>query len=240
MEARTRLAIGGVTTVAASVAVVCAVAITNNVALSETAGSPVEAVRVVVPSSGIIAAAEYDTTPAPALSDAPPSRTPSPQPPPPAEIVPAPAPEVIAPSRHEPAGESPRGGQAEPDEKAAVAEARATGSWESVRDWAARLGWSADRIDAWVMKLESAHGSVLDEWKHDRGSGGNDDHREVHDDSAARTGSRENTADMSGRPKTAAPKERPAYAGANAERWAEKPGFGAKKDRSRVSPDRRD
>ena len=49
VESRTRLAIGGMATVAASVAVVCAVAMTNSVALADAAGAPVGADPVVVP-----------------------------------------------------------------------------------------------------------------------------------------------------------------------------------------------
>ena len=56
MEGRTRLAIGGMSTVAASVAVICAVALTNSMSLSDSEGSTVQASRIVVPSSGAPAA----------------------------------------------------------------------------------------------------------------------------------------------------------------------------------------
>ena len=41
VDSRTRLAIGGMVTVAASVAVVCVVAMTSSVALADAAGAPV-------------------------------------------------------------------------------------------------------------------------------------------------------------------------------------------------------
>ncbi len=50
VESRTRYAIGGMSTVIASVAVVCAVALTNSVALADSVGVPVKATPVVVPS----------------------------------------------------------------------------------------------------------------------------------------------------------------------------------------------
>src|SRR6478735_2426084 len=55
LDSRTRFAIGGVSTVVASVAVVCAVALTNSVALVDSAGAPAGAQPVVVPTpSGTI------------------------------------------------------------------------------------------------------------------------------------------------------------------------------------------
>jgi hypothetical protein len=68
MESRTRLAIGGMATVAASVTVICVVALTNSVALSETAGSPIDAAPVVVPASDDPEAVDETPSPTPAAT----------------------------------------------------------------------------------------------------------------------------------------------------------------------------
>ena len=68
VEGRTRLALGGMATVAASVAVVCAVAMTTTVALADSAGSPAGARSVIVPASAttpVAASATPSPTPAP-------------------------------------------------------------------------------------------------------------------------------------------------------------------------------
>ncbi|KQZ83386.1 hypothetical protein ASD56_13950 [Microbacterium sp. Root166] len=85
MEGRARLAIGGAGTVMASIAVVCAVAFTNSVALADSPATPVTAPRITVPSSG-------ETSPTRPLADAG-QQVPTPAPI--AVTVEAPAPEVL-------------------------------------------------------------------------------------------------------------------------------------------------
>jgi len=145
VDSRTRLAIGGMVTVAASVAVVCVVAMTSSVALADAAGAPVGSRPVVVPSAA--------TTPI--ASPSPSAIPPTAQPPVPVvepETVPAPDPEDIA------ALQNPSGTIAEPSvavEDQLVAEVTASGSWDSVREWAEQRGWSAARVDAWISRLEA-------------------------------------------------------------------------------------
>ncbi len=260
--------------VAASVAVICAVALTNSVALSDAEGTSVEADRVVVPSSGIAASGGTDETPSAVETPTPEIDTVTPEPEPgpdagdeaaKAEVVPAPAPEIVAPSTAAPPAEPPVGPVVTPSDDVAIAEAEASGSWDSVRERAVRLGWSAERIDAWIAKLEKARASA---WGHRR----DDDRRTQGDDrnlqqtdserpvDAERPGRSDSdrraddsdsggwvsTPDVSTKKdqerskKTDSSKERPANAGANADNRSEKPGVGAKKDRSRDSPERRD
>ncbi len=145
MDSRTRLAIGGMVTVAASVAVVCVVAMTSSVALADAAGAPVGSRPVVVPSAA--------TTPiaSPTPSAIPPAAQ-APVPVVEAETVPAPDPEDIA------APQNPSGSVAEPSlavEDQLVAEVTASGSWDSVLEWAEQRGWSAARVDAWISRLEA-------------------------------------------------------------------------------------
>ncbi|MDY0911073.1 hypothetical protein [Microbacterium sp. CFBP9034] len=266
-------------TVAASVAVICAVALTNSMALSDTQGSTVHAARVVVPSSGGASAANGGEAPddvAPVPPAAEETRTLPVTPV--AEIVPAPDPVVIAPPVAQPVAEPHGGSPVIPSQAEAVAAAKASGSWDSAREWAATVGWSQARIDAWIAKLERTHGSVLDDWQggdgsselttdsdSDRGDSdrGDSDRRSDRRDAdrtrsgadhgqesvgteqlavepapaapAAPTGTAEKPANAGN-----SPTQRPAHAGANAEHRSEKPGAGEKKDRSRVSPDRRD
>ena len=143
MEGRTRLALGGMATVAASVAVVCAVAMSTTVALADSAGSPAGARSVIVPASAAT----------PVAASATPSPTPQPQVPAvEAETVPAPEPEdvasVIAP-------QTPTGEQASATEDEIVAEVEESGSWDDAYAWAQKRGWSAARIEAWIARLES-------------------------------------------------------------------------------------
>lgn len=153
VESRTRFVIGGMSTVAASVAVICAVALTNSIALSEAAGSAIDAAPVVVPSSNI---AETTETPAASPADADAPVTPV------AEVVPAPAPEVVSPRKGAPVAEQSAGAAHGPSEDEVIADAEASGSWDSAREWAAGLGWSQERIDAWIARLERSRGSVSD------------------------------------------------------------------------------
>lgn len=260
MESRTRFAIGGVSTVAASVAVICAVALTNSLALSDAAGSPVGAAPLVIPSPSV---AEPEETPEPAPTPKPTSRQIETPKPPVAEVVPAPAPEVVTPRQDASSAEQPDGAANRPSEDDVVAEAEASGSWDSAREWAARLGWTKERIDAWIARLEQSRGSLSggqrDDGQKDAsqdggrvelgGSGGDsaDGSQRRQQDSATDrqvsepdTSTRASTDTTQERSVTDSSKERPAHAGANADRRSMKPGVGAKEDRSRDSKERRD
>lgn len=245
MESRTRLAIGGMATVAASVTVICVVALTNSLSLADSAGSPIGAAPVVIPASGAAApSASPATTPTPKAT---PSPTPAPlQPvsqattdpqtaPATAEVVPAPDAKVVTPTRSAPVGEA-----AVPSSlKDALAQVEATGSWEPLRAWAESRGWSSARIDRFIAKLERAHDGSRSGGERESGgidgtsggTGGSDSQR-------AQIGS----ADRDERrgPGRSAGKERPAHAGANADDRSHRSGHGEKKDRWRDSPQWRD
>jgi hypothetical protein len=220
------------TAVAASIAVVCAVALTNTVALADVRGSALEGARVVIPSSGSGTAAAPRQVPA----DAAPSEVPVI--PPVAEVVQVPDPVVVAPPRPAPvtppapaapvAPPASKPAPVVPDEAAIVAGARASGSWEAAREWALGLGWPAGRIDAWIAKLERTHGSPAAGWRgdsDDRGeeAPGKSERRqaESRDDRHSLDDSRRHDADDD--------RDR-----------AKKPGHETKKDQSRESPERRD
>ncbi|GAA1993051.1 hypothetical protein [Microbacterium pumilum] len=155
MDSTTRFAVGGMATVVASVAVVCLVALTNSVALADSGGASIGAARVVVPSATPTATA-VAPTPAPA----PTPTTPAPTASAPAapvdqgtETVEGPAPVDVS----VPAPTTP----AEPtvvDD--AVAEAEATGTWDRLRAWANRVGWSDERIDAMIKTLEEKRAAL--------------------------------------------------------------------------------
>jgi len=145
VEGRTRLALGGIATVAASVAVVCAVAMTTSVALADSAGSPAGAQSVIVPASAASAAA----SPTPAASTEPVTpQTPADQP----ETVPAPEPEDVA---SPPIVQTQVGEPSAATEDQFVTEVQESGSWDAAYAWAEQRGWSSARIDAWIARLES-------------------------------------------------------------------------------------
>lgn len=220
MESRTRFAIGGMFTVVASVAVLSAVALTNTVALADTAGAPIEAATVRVPSPAPTATATATAVAtAPQQTEAPAEVAPPVEPVTPAaaqtretrstETVPAPAPVVVA-EQAPPVLPQPT--------EAIVAEAKAPGSWDAVREWAKSRGWSLERIDAWIERVAD---------------------RVVLPVVPERPTGQEKSSAESGRT-TAAPTTPAQHAGPDAERRSEMPGLGSKKDRSRDSPDRRD
>ena len=145
MEGRTRLALGGMATVAASVAVVCAVAMTTSVALADSAGSPAGAESVVVPASAASAAASAT----PEASTAPVTpQAPADQP----ETVPAPEPEDVA---SPPIVQTQVGEPSAETEDQFVTEVQESGSSDAAYAWAEQRGWSSARIDAWIARLES-------------------------------------------------------------------------------------
>ncbi|MGL4255907.1 MAG: hypothetical protein ACRCSL_06190 [Microbacterium sp.] len=237
MESRTRLAIGGLTTVAASVTVICIVALTNSLALSESAGSSVGAAPIVVPASDEDAAEEGSTPTA--TPRATPSPEPEPEPqteeptdsaaPPTAEVVPAPDAQVVTPVRPSPAAEQPSRPSGPATVEEAIAQAEASGSWAPLRTWAESQGWSAGRIDALIKKLERARADYQVELGTQRTTDAADAGRvqapaqDVHDGGAGAGSSQEHRAN----------------AGEKADRRTEKSDHGSQKDRD-TSPHRRD
>jgi hypothetical protein len=210
VESRTRYAIGGVSTVVASVAVVCAVALTNSVAMADAAGAPIAAAPIIVPTSSAAHRAVTTTTDVDVKPVAPATETPV------AEAVPAPAPIVVT--------GNATAHTSQPTAERAVAEAEAAGSWQPVRDWAARNRWSQERIDAWILRLEekqaAAQARVAQQKK-----------TQSEQSSPSEDGGRLTASES---PKNSA------KAVHGTERQAPKSWLGSKKDRSRDSPDRRD
>jgi hypothetical protein len=146
VDSRTRLAIGGVTTVAASIAVVCAVAMTTSAALVDSAGASIGARPVVVPTSAA------SPTPIARPSTVPATPPPAALVPAQPETVPAPEPEDIAePSAAQTAVIEP---SAETEQQLTAAVA-ASGSWDAVYAWADRHGWSQARTEAWIARLDA-------------------------------------------------------------------------------------
>ena len=226
MDSRTRFAIGGVSTVVASVAVVCAVALTNSVALADTAGAPVgrqpdrRALAVRLRRSGRPGAL------------GPRRRRPHRRRARAAEAVPAPAPHVVATAtasssvRRRPTTCRPPRRTSLPSRAptAAVAAVRPP-DVAAVRDWAARGQWSQARVDAWILRLEEKRAAEQDR------AAQSSRQTQSEPSSPSEDGGRMTASDSS---KTSA------KAGHDAGRQTEKSWLGAKKDRSRDSPDRRD
>ncbi|MBD3942364.1 hypothetical protein IF188_11705 [Microbacterium sp. NEAU-LLC] len=247
MDARTGLVIGGMTAVAASVAVVCVVAMANTAALKDSPATTVAAAKILVPAASPTSAPK--TTPT-AQAVVTPEQTTQ------AEVVAAPDPtevepsttttpvtETVVPSHVDPAPAAPvepvvpAPAEGPADVDSAIEAARATGTWESLRSWAERHGWSTGRIDALIERL----------------SRGDDNERldltQGHDDTppaqkqsgtADRTGGATaelQPQDQSGSRLTTTT-EHPAKAGSNGRGDDAVPT--PKKDQSRNSPDRRD
>jgi hypothetical protein len=151
VESRTRLTLGGMATVAASVAVVCAVAMTTSAALADSPGTPAGA-PVLVPAAAATTspAVSEGSAPAPAESAAA-----SPVPPAPVDepqTVPAPEPEDVAASAQAPsaAGQPPA-----TTEQRLVDQAAASGTWDDAYAWAQERGWSEARTEAWIARLDA-------------------------------------------------------------------------------------
>lgn len=228
---------GGMTAVAASVAVVCIVAMTNTAALKDSPATTVAASRVLVP-----AASSPSATPSPAPVATTPVVTPNE-----AEVVEAPDPTAVEPTA--PTASAPRtaaappasdAGEAAADVDAAIEAARATGTWDSLRVWAQDHGWSTGRIDALIERLSRAAADDRQTGTAELvgpGAGGTSDKQAG---TADRSGSLQtqfgpSTSEVS--PKKPHP-EHPANAGSNGN--GNGAGPHAKKDQSRNSPDKRD
>lgn len=246
MDERAWLVAGGFTTFAASVAVIGAVALSNSVALADSAGANVASARVLVPAAAGTASSSGT---AHGSDEVPPvrlSRTPQ------AEVVEAPAPVVVDASDGDvtPSEDSVPETPAAPEaptaptapaasvpaapadaESAAVA-ARASGSWDDARRWALSQGWPAARVEAWIERLESWQEPRTDDAQKSRG-----DEKSVSSGDSAKK-----QADTAGTSSTASAMSRdshnrPAHAGSPHDRRWYDGGQGAKKDRSRESPD---
>ena len=160
MDERMRLAVGGAATIFVSVAVVCAVAVTNAAALADTSGAPVSFAQVDVPLSTPRPAPS--TTPAvivttPTIVAADPVATP--------ETLPAPEPEDVAPADSAPAPvvEAPAPEQVPAEsssDQSGTSPAISARTWERLIRWAHSNGWSDAEIARWLAN----HGSVA-EWK---------------------------------------------------------------------------
>ncbi len=240
METRTGLVIGGMTAVAASVAVVTAVALANTAALADSVGTSVASERVLVP-----AAAAPSATPRPTPAATSDALVPSAQP----EVVEAPAPVDVAPSvstgtRAPAAPAAPAAAPPAPaaptDVDAAIAAAKAAGTWDALRSWAASQGWPSGRLDALIARLER---ELADQNKQQERNGSGDSSRST----TQRQGIVQAPAPeqklpasqqkQSGRPSTGP--QPPAHAGSNVGN-GNGAGNDGKKDQSRNSPDKRD
>ena len=144
MDSRTRLAIGGMATVAASIAVVCAVAMSTSVALADVAGAPAGARPVIVPSSTATPSSTASPSPVPV---APPVAAPVV----PAETVPVPEPEDVA----HPTQQAPAGDPSAATQEQLIADVIASGSWDAVYAWAEQHGWPPARVDAWIARIDA-------------------------------------------------------------------------------------
>jgi hypothetical protein len=254
VDGRVGLVMGGVSTVAASVAVICAVAISNSASLADSAGASVSAAGVVVPASPFSTPTASESAPGP-------------------ETLPAPSPSVVDPPQAMPAvsdSEAP----VSPVAPAGAQHAVAAGRWDEVRSWASAHGWSAERIDAWVQGLqaEAERRSIANRPDHDdhREKGPNEkraDQGQSAQDEWGRLEADRQSAERqpapapepaplpaepaplppdpaqlapeqpSSRPAHAGPNSPPAHAGPDHEQRPNGPG--SNKDRSRDSPDRR-
>lgn len=230
VDGRTGLVVGGVSAVAASVAVICAVALTTSAALADSSGSDMAAARVLVPAAamndgsgtgtdGVSASTSRPETvqaPDPYVVDA--QRPSDPTPPAPANPAPAPpAPPAPAPA----APQTPSAPQAPATREEAEAASVAAGSWDAVRAWASARGWSPERVEEWIARLEERY------TKADGGNGRGPEKRSASgEDGAGRL--------------VGTLQRLPAIAGSNGDdRW-HAPGGDVNQDQSRESPVWRD
>ena len=240
MEARTGLVIGGVTAVAASIAVVTAVALTNTMALTDSRGTSLASESVVVPSTTSPSASPR-ATPTATLEAVPPAD---------AEVVEAPAPLVVDPPF---ASDAPRipatpaipvnppdasGSATTADIESVIAAAKASGSWDELRAWTQAQGWTTARIDALVSRLERERAEKPSELSN------NAELVEPPASSEPDTQRRQEQTEAEYDRQTAPDpvsvgKGRPAHAGSNVGN-GNGAGHDAKKDQSRNSPDKRD
>jgi hypothetical protein len=152
LDSRTWFAVGGVSTVAASVAVVCLVALTNAAALADSAGAPVSVGPVVVPTPSGGAGQHLAHPTASPSAPYTPTATAEPLPPVQSRV------DAVTDATRAGSGTTVASAPAHvipATAEAALAESRAAGTWDAVREWATSVGWSQGRIDAWVTRLEN-------------------------------------------------------------------------------------
>jgi hypothetical protein len=199
-------------TVAASIAVVCAVAMTTSAALVDSAGATVAARPVVVPTSA--------ASPTPIARPSAVPATPPPAASVPAEpvTVPAPEPEDIA---GPVAGETAMAEPSAETEDQLAAEVAASGSWDAVYAWADKRGWSQARTEAWIARLDAK----IADGRAEKDAG------EPADKDADRLVAPYSLTDDRTEPLAPAEAER------TSERDLPGPSFGSKRERSQVPPD---
>lgn len=238
VDSRTGLVIGGLSAVAASVAVVCAVAMTNTAALKDSPATTVAAARILVPTSSTPTATPTPTlTETPVIPDA-------------AEVVEAPAPTEVEPSassahnppRTPPPAQEPQAATPGGDVDSAIEAARAAGTWDSLRAWAAASGWSNGRIESLIRRLERAaeaerlkDGAQLQ--APDKGAPAQKDVAAPGSGSAERPAQQPAPPTNQGGGQKASHADHPANAGSNGN--GNGAGPDAKKDQPRHSPNRR-
>jgi hypothetical protein len=220
VDSRTRLAIGGMTTVAASIAVVCAVAMTTSAALADSAGATIAARPVVVPTSAA------SPTPIARPSTVPATPLPAALVPAEPETVPAPEPEDIAGPAE---AQTPTAEPSAATEDQLAAEVAASGSWDAVYAWADERGWSQARTEAWIARLDAK--MAVGRADKDAGEQADEDAGKLVDQDADKL-----VAPDSLTGNRAEPLE-PAEAEKTSERDLPGPSFGSKRERSPVPPD---
>ncbi|KRA23864.1 hypothetical protein ASD65_05080 [Microbacterium sp. Root61] len=147
MDGRTKLAIGGVATLAMSVAVVCAVAVSNAAALSDTAGAPLARATVQLPPAASPTASS--TPQSTAHGTTAPETVPAAEP----AVIPPVAPALPAAPAAPPApAPAP---VADADESKIAADAVASGRWADALEWARNHGWSEAKAQAWAAWLKA-------------------------------------------------------------------------------------
>ncbi|WP_106814370.1 hypothetical protein [Microbacterium timonense] len=223
--------------VAASIAVVTAVALAGSAALADAPGTVVASGRVVVPAASPTAAPQAPESPAAPSQVVAPAAQP--------EVVEAPAPTIVGNSGSGGASQTATGAASDgtgsdtpADLESAIAAAKAGGSWDALRQWAAEHGWSGDRIDALVSRLR-------DEWTSrggQQGPSGSDGGEGFVGTVPSDPNRSKPTEQRHSGQKPNGHKQnidRPAHAGSDAGH-GEGAGPGSKRDQSRDSPDRRD
>jgi len=144
MDGRTKLAMGGATTLVASIAVVCAVAVTNAAALADTAGAPLSRSSVHLPAA---------SPPTPVITAQPVARTTTDP-----ETVPVVDPTVItpvvppAPAVPPPAPPAPVADQGESQVADAAVD---SGRRNEALEWARNRAWSEADIQQWAAQLQA-------------------------------------------------------------------------------------
>lgn len=157
-----RLAVGGAATIFVSVAVVCAVAVSNAAALADTSGARISFAQIDVPLSTPRPTPSATSTATVATPAATVTADPVASP----ETVPAPEPEEVAPATVAtvPAADAPAvpapGPVEAPSEESSTSSMATNRAWERLIRWAHSNGWSDAEIARWIADHRSSS-----EWK---------------------------------------------------------------------------